>query len=457
MTEFFKNTISRLKEIENTNLIGWQLVETQTGGLQKLYQGHKDKFLMPHQEREIDELSYHLTVYTDYFEKGFMGIGSSNILSYIDINKQIDEIIELSKSSKNKEWKLLEKSDRAYPEVLTYDKEIKESPKSIIPGVEKEAISAIKDLNGIFVNSAETYVNFRKITRETSTGIKTYKEKSDIYFEIAMEKANSVNNKEVHEKIESVSRKDLNISSFINECAEQVKSLGNTAEPETSEQAIIVVSEESITLFMTALISQLDCTREYHKLPFLKENDKTFLGNKNPKSNSLTLTLDPFIPEMALSSAYTAEGMISEKKCIIADDIVQSRFVNNRYGQYLNIKSNGNSGNIIIKPGNISFNDFKNIENEYLEIIRFSSLLVDHTKLTWSSEIKLAKLRKKDGSTTLIKGGVVSGKISENLSNFVFSKETAKVNSPGTSLDAPKGYIGPKKMLIRNGVSIVGK
>jgi hypothetical protein len=57
----------------------------------------------------------------------------------------------------------------------------------------------------------------------------------------------------------------------------------------------------------------------------------------------------------------------------------------------------------------------------------------------------------------LIKGGVVSGKISENLSNFVFSSETAKVNSPGSSFDPPKGYIGPARMLIRNGISIVGR
>jgi len=459
MTEFYKKTISALKEIQsaNKNLIGWQLIETETNGLQKLYQGHKEKLLIPHQEREVDELSFSLTVYTNFFDEGFIGIGSSDLLTFIDIRKQIDELIELSKSSKNKAWKLLLKPDKEYPEVLTYDKEIKDSPESIIPGIEKEAISVIKGLSGIYVNSAETYVNFRKITRETSTGIKTYKEKSDIYFEIAMEKADSVNNKEVHEKIESVSRKDLKLRDFIEECAEQVKSLGNTVEPETSEHTVIVISEEPIALLLSALISQLNCAREYQKLPFLEINDKIYIGDKDPDSNKLTLTLDPFIPEMALSSPYTQEGMITEKKCIIADDIVQYRLVRNRFGQYLNKKPNGVRGNLLIEPGNISFNDFNKIEEEYIEIIRFSSLLVDHTKLTWSSEIKLAKLRNKDGSTTLIKGGVVSGKINENLSNFVFSKETAKVNSPGTSYDHPKGYIGPKKMLIRSGVSIVGK
>lgn len=459
MKDFFTKTISILKEMQESDklLTGWELIQRETNSLQKLYQGDKENILVSHQEREVDEISYFLTVYTDLEENDLTGIGSSDILPFLDIKMQIMKVMELSKSSKNKKWKLLEKPGKEYSEVLTYDKKIKESPENIIPEIEKEAVSVIKKLNGIYVNSAEAYVNLIKITRQTGTGIKTCKEKSDIYFEIAMEKAGTFNNKEVHEKIESVCIKDLNVTNFINQCAEQVKSLGNTEEPSTSENAVIVINEESIADFLFSLVNQLYSSREYHKLPFLKENDTVYTGNKNPESDKLTITLDPFIPEMTLSSPYTTEGMISEKSCIIKDDIVQNRIINNRYGQYLDIKPNGICGNLIAEPGSVSYDEFNNIEKEFLEIIKFSSLLVDDSKLTWSSEIKLAKLRKKDGNTVLIKGGVVSGKINENLSNFIFSRETAKVNSPGSSFDSPKGYIGPKKMLIRSGVSVVGK
>jgi predicted Zn-dependent protease len=458
MTDFFKKTVSLLKEMEKSikDFSGWELIEIETNSLQKLYQGDKKNTLIPHQEREVDEISYSLTAYTDLDEK-LTGTGSSVLLPYLDINDQIRKVIVLSKNSKNKKWKLLEKPEKEYPEVITFDKAIKESRETIIPDIEREALSAIGNLKGININSAEVYINFSKITRETGTGIKTYKEKSGIYFEIAMEKAGSFNNKEVHEKVESVSRRDLKLTDFINECADQVNSLGNTAEPETSENTVIVISEDYISDFLFALLSQLSSAREYHKLPFLKENDKIYNGDKNQKSDSLTITLDPFISEMTLSTPYTQEGIIAEKCCVIKNDTVLKRKISNRYGQYLEMAPNGICGNIIVAPGKTSYKDFLKIEKQYLEIIKFSSLLVDDSKLTWSSEIKLAVLKKKDGSSILIKGGVVSGKISENLRNFIFSRETAKVNSPGSSYDPPKGYIGPKKMLIRSGVSIVGK
>ena len=84
-------------------------------------------------------------------------------------------------------------------------------------------------------------------------------------------------------------------------------------------------------------------------------------------------------------------------------------------------------------------------------------MLLNDSKLTWSSEIKLAKQYCEDGSFKLIKGGVVSGHVLENLKHCYFSKELARVNFPGTGFYEGKGYFGPSGMLILSGVSIVGE
>jgi len=77
--------------------------------------------------------------------------------------------------------------------------------------------------------------------------------------------------------------------------------------------------------------------------------------------------------------------------------------------------------------------------------------------LTWSSEIKLGKRYKNGKFEVMIKGGVVSGDLKENLTNFNFSNETKRVNTIGGGFYPAIGYVGPAHMLIKAGVKIAGE
>ena len=57
----------------------------------------------------------------------------------------------------------------------------------------------------------------------------------------------------------------------------------------------------------------------------------------------------------------------------------------------------------------------------------------------------------------MIKGGVVSGDIKENLINFKFSNSEIRINEITQGFSATKGYIGPDFMLIKSGVKVVGE
>ncbi len=98
-----------------------------------------------------------------------------------------------------------------------------------------------------------------------------------------------------------------------------------------------------------------------------------------------------------------------------------------------------------------------NSTDECLEIISFSSLLINPNTLTWSSEIKLGKLFKDGKFNCMIKGGVVSGDIKENLSNFKLSNIECKINEVGGGYHPNMGYVGPNYMLIKSGVKVVGE
>jgi hypothetical protein len=287
--------------------------------------------------------------------------------------------------------------------------------------------------------------------RSNSEGLAYDTELSELYLEAAMEKAGQENDKEVHEHTTSVTVADLDVKGFVDACALQVATLGDSAEPDTTDNAAILVDKEALSQMLDAVVQQLNCANEYLKLPYLKTGD-TFGGGQG---DMLDLGLDPTLPCMVLSSAYGADGLPAKGGNLIKKNQVGDRVIGNRFGQYLGLAPNGLSGNLVVAPGTMAKESLEGIE--YIEIIKFSSLLIDPRKLTWSSEIKLGRHVAADGTTKLVKGGVVSGNLKDNFTDCRLSSAIGTVNVPKSSYSPPLGYKGPEAMLITKGVSIAGK
>ncbi len=457
-TDFFVKVKTALdKYIQSENpLYGWELIQSRKKSTQRLYEGKDHCKILSHQDREVDETSYSLTVYCQLDDPESLGMATSTLYPYNDIDNAIHETLTLALNSKNKKWVLLEKQTDSYPPVITYDERIKSAPLAVIADIEQAVEAELKKYGAISVNSAECFVNYENILRQTHTGIITYKEKSDIYFEIAMERRGQNNDKEVHEYLKSVRYQDMDIARFIQDCVLQVESLGHTVEPETTQSATILADVSVIAPLLSALVSQLNAANEYHHLPYLKMDDLVYRDKKGEGSDRLSIELDPFVDGYTQSGGYTSEGMIAQKALVIENDRVRNRQVSQRYGQYLGLEPRGIMGNMRVTPGTVSAPALRKQAGAYYEIVKLSSLLVNERNLTWSSEIKLAKYYDIEGKLSLIKGGVISGSIPENLSDFSFSSETDTLNSPASSYDAPMGYLGPKYILIRKGVSIAG-
>jgi len=384
-----------------------------------------------------------------------VGIGEIELNPFEDAKKQIEEACQIARGSKNVYWELLKNTGQKYKEVLTADTKIWEDQEKVFCELESQACAEILAQQKVHVNTAELYVNRAIIKRLTGTGIFTEKKTSDIYFEIVMEKKGCVNDKEVNNVRTSVAAADLKIRDFIHSCAEETLSLGVTEEPKTSKNVSVIIHEDAISSLLAAVRDQLFCSMEFYKYPYLKSGDAVYCGELH--GDRVNLVLDPFLSEMAESCAWTVDGAPSLSALVIKDSIVQAQIIDNRYGQYLKKEPNGISGNMVLAPGKVKSEDLYSMADEVLEIVSFSSLLVDEQRLTWSSEIKFAKLYKKGKLAALIKGGVVSGSIKDNLSDCVFSKEIAIVNFPGNQFASKKGYVGPKRMLVRKGVAVAGR
>jgi len=454
-----KEALDKTKAQHSDKFYAWKIIIQHENSLQTLMVGHPEKEFEKYQNREVLDHSYNIVVYSRHSEPQQMGNASFTIDPLDDLAGQVTKTFENSLMVSNKPWDLATKLNGDYEKVLTTDPLISESLTNAHQRMHDEVNEKVKSLKGVNVNSGELYTNLKSTYFEMSTGLSGQKENSDIYFEIALEKLPLPNTQEVLKYKNAISIEDANLSKFIDEVVEETLSIKETQLPKTTDDAIIMVDGEVIADLMEDLVVQLNAQREYDKTPFMAKGDSILKGEKATGSDSLSVTMDPTVPVMAKTTPFTSEGMKPVKAEIIKNDSVLTQLVNNRIGQYLDKKPNYIDGNIIVELGKSSKQELIQSlgSKECIEVLTFSSLLINANTLTWSSEIKLGKLWKDGKVVAMIKGGVVSGDIKENLTNFKFSNVTKKKNNTGGGFYPASGYVGPNHMLIESGVKIAGE
>ncbi|VGO21568.1 metallopeptidase TldD-related protein [Pontiella sulfatireligans] len=437
--------------VESGTLRGWSLNATASRSHQRLFASPEGTALACHQSRRVEGEDCKLSVYSPGEDANHVGTAFIDLMPFRPIAEQLEEALELSRGSQNQAWTLAGPPAIPPAPVETCDPQLRDNPEAVMEDIENQFTQAFARANGCRLNSAELFVNYSISALTSSEGLAYEVEQSDVYLEAAMEKAGNENDKEVHEHDTSVAAADLDIADFVERCALQVAVLGDSEEPETSGSASILIGKDALSQMLEAVVMQLNCSNEYLKLPFLQPGDR-FGGGEG---DALQLQLDPTIPCMALSAAYAIDGMPARAGALIENNKVVDRIVGNRFGQYLGLEPNGLSGNLVVEAGTLTPDALQG--TEYVEVIKFSSLLIDSQKLTWSSEIKLGRHIAADGSVTLIKGGVVSGNLKENFTGCRLSSTLGNVSSPPSSYSPALGYRGPDAMLITRGVSMAGQ
>ncbi|MDH5654702.1 MAG: metallopeptidase TldD-related protein [Spirochaetia bacterium] len=449
-----KNALEGIKNKYPNEFYGFSLSRVHSLSLQSLFLGSKES-LVSYQNRQSSEETFRVQIYVRYGDPVKMGNFSFVIDPLFPLDEQIEKGFMNARISQNQPWDLVLPSP--YREVYTCDPKIETQIENARDSLVREIESAIQELNGVKVNSAELYINFHDMKTESSTGVVMEKKRGDIYFEAAMEKLPGPNTQEVHRYIRGTSLDQMNIKKFLHSMAVETQSLGNTVLPPTRDNAVLLVDGEVISDFIHELIEQIHAENEFQQLPFMKPGDVVYEKKLFSDTDRISIQMDPFIPFLAESSSYTQDGLPAEEASIIEDGTVKNQIVSNRMGQYLGKKSNGICGNFKMKRGALSKAELIESEDECFEILSFSSLLINPRTLTWSSEIKLGRLHRKGREPVMVKGGIASGEIRQNFAGCRLGSEEVIISAVADQWHPAKGYIGPDAMLIRSGVKIAGE
>lgn len=457
MLPSLRSALEKIRAINPIQFYAWKISILHYRSMQTLMVGKGAQGFEKYQSREVLDHSYEIEVYTRHSDPVVMGSSSFAIDPLSNLEEQVLKTFNNSLLVGNKPWDLPSKTNGTYEKTLTTDPLIAEDLAAAHEKMYNEIHTKVKTLSQVNVNSGELFTNLKTNYFETSLDLSGQKDSSDVYFEIAIEKLPTPNTQEVLKYKKAISIEDANLSKFIDEAVEETLSIADAQMPKTSDSCVLLVDGETISSLLTNVMVHLDAAREYEKNPFMSKGDLLTKSKKHGDSDKITITLDPSLPVMALSTPYTNEGMKPVKATVIKDDVVTNQIVHGRIGQYLGKEPNYIAGNMIVKPGSMSKEELLKVADECIEIVAFSSLLINPNTLTWSSEIKLGKLYKNGKFDCILKGGVVSGDIRENLADFKFSKEEIKLNEVSQGWQSAKGYVGPDFMLIKSGVKVVGE
>ena len=452
-----KLALEEVKSKYKNNFYAWKVTIQNYQSLQTLMVGEVGSEFIQYQNRDVLGHSYQIDIYTRHSEPLVMGNSSFTIDPLTSLTEQVEKTYNNSLLVSNKPWDLPMKLNGEFEKVLTTDPMIGESIKVAHSKLLNDINNKIRTVTEVKANSAELFTNLKSIYFETSLGLDGQKQSSDIYFEMAVEKLPTPNTQEVLKYKKSISIKDANLPKFIDEVVNETLSISETVVPKTCDDSTILVDGEVISNLLNDVVLQLNASREYDKSPFFTKGDSIINQEKSSGSDLINITLDPTVPVMALTTPFNSEGMKPVKADIIKNDVVLTQMVGNRIGQYLGVEPNYISGNMLVNTGEMSKEELLSSVDECIEIVAFSSLLINSNTLTWSSEIKLGKLYRKGKFESMLKGGVVSGSIKDNLTNFKFSNEVIKVNEVAGGVHAACGYVGPNHMLIKSGVKVVGE
>lgn len=314
--------------------------------------------------------------------------------------------------------------------------------------IEADLRAAAIHTDGIF-NSAELFVTFEKARQLASNGFDHTSERSRIYAEVCFSHQDpaSRDSEEFLVTRWFAHPEQANLRQMCAESRDYAAASLHTQKPVTGSYSVILHADVLGELWNTFL-GQLDAQDLYYKQPFRGPGMDLIPGFSG---DPFELFVDPNIDYCFASRATDAFGVPQKRLRLAAGNKVEASLTSQRFAQYLKLRPTTEAGCVVIEPKvHRALDELRGTPGKVLEVLQFSGLFASKNSLTYSSEIRLARLFDNEkGTVSFVKGGNLSGNILENFGGVRWSSERTLFNHQDYA-GAGLGYSGPAAALVTN-------
>jgi predicted Zn-dependent protease len=447
-----KSALSSKPEIK-----GWVLTEEHIHRRERYFM--KDGgALIADQDRNVRQQNIFLRMFVRLKGKeGRQGEITQKLFRAMPLAPQLESAIAAASQTDHQAWELPQSLPKDVPLLKTADPKMAEDLEHSMSEAARVVERAVGEARQAAFNSAELFLSVHDRALHLSNGLVHRSSQSRVYAEAAYshskkDASGSTVSDEYMNTRWSVRLEDADIDGLFTETAERALHMLDVVKPQAGKYSVIIDSEVLATLF-NGHVSQLMGGNIYHGLPHVKPG-----ADLIPEAHGdlISLSLDPHLAFGGDTSAISDLGVMQKPIQLVKDNKVIASATDKQYADYLGLQATTSRGDVVVEPGKMSYEELTKAAPQVLEILQFSGLFADPNSGTFSSEIRLARLfDSKTGKVTYLKGGSLSGSITENFKNAKFSSKRVKRAHFQANELRGQGYWGPEFALLSD-VSIAG-
>lgn len=406
--------LNRIKAILNSkkNISAWIISESKSSSAELFFV--KDRLDM---NRATDVHEYALKLFVDFTEENIKYRGDASVLiSPADSDTELEQKIERAAFSasfvKNK-WYPLPKNENKEPiSVKKYNniEDLKNNYSKIQNILFKEYPYKSK------INSCELFAIEQTKRTVTSEGIDISYPFSEFTFEIVSDNNYGKEPVEIFndyylpnidlERLESIVQKQL----------AETDGRSQAVDCKKLENIRVLLSGDAVEELLFFYLSQATDKMIYMNISKVKQGEQ-FANNK------LNITLDPALPSSLYAKPVDSEGKILEKYSLFENGKAVNLRTSSQFSHYLNLENKGQISTFVVDGGDKTYDELTS--GDYIEILTFSSFLMDSTTGDFGGEFRLAKLVQ-NGKESYVSGGALSENIFKLQDKMMLSKELEK-------------------------------
>lgn len=378
---------------------------------------------------------FRVCVYVDFEQASEKYKGDATFLVGIsdskeEIQKKIDDAVFSAEFVKNKWYDLPSNDGVKAPTLKAFEnrKELKEKYDEIHQTIYKSYPYSAK------VNSCEIFAKegFCRIITSKGTDI-TYPH-GEFFFELVTDCDEGVESVEIFNDY-SLSHIDIaEIEKIVDKQLMETEGRSRAIRNHKLENQRVIISGDAVDDFFFFYVDQASDSWIYQGGSRAKLHEQLLSSDAEEKLN---IRINPVLEHSIYAKPVDREGKILSSYTMYESGKVQNLRTSARYSHYMGIENIGLCSTFEMDGGKNPLSEY--IQGDYIEILAFSSFLVDPTTGDFGGEFRLAKWVK-DGEIHFITGGAISENIFKIQNQMHFSKE----------LQARKYSITPKAIILDN-------
>lgn len=289
------------------------------------------------------------------------------------------------------------------------------------------------------VNSFEVFVNHNTVEFLNKNGLHVNYSTQDCYVEMIVNAKTATQEIELYKEYNFGSLNKVSFANQLNEVFAEAKDRAIAEPTPKLEKADLILSNDNVEALLEVYVASTNAASLYNHMSNFTVGQ---ILQDQPEGDKVSMTMLAKLDSSIYTSPIDTDGVILKSADVIQDGTFVTPWGDARHSFYLSIPPTGSLRNVSFKGGSKTIKELES--KDALEVIDFSSFIVDTSTGDFSGEIRLGYVHK-HGKKTPVSGGSISGNLLALHNKLFLSKETQKANR----------FEGPVKLRIAD-VSVAG-